>query len=51
MDEFRKLNNKTEWVEVFENRSSVMSEMGIIPLSADIQPFTFCSDQKRILTT
>ncbi len=32
-----------EWVEVFENRSSVMSEMGIIPLSADIQPFTFCS--------
>ena len=27
-----------EWVEVFENRSSVMSEMGIIPLSADIQP-------------
>ena len=27
-----------ECVEVFENRSSVMSEMGIIPLSADIQP-------------
>ena len=28
-----------EWVEVFENRSAVMSEMGIIPLSVDIQPF------------
>ena len=32
-----------EWVDIFENRSAVMSEMEIIPLSADIQPFTFCS--------
>ena len=32
-----------EWVDVFENRSAVMSEMGIIPLSSEIQQFTFCS--------
>ena len=32
-----------EWVDVFENCSAVMSEMGIIPLSSEIQPFTFCS--------
>lgn len=32
-----------EWVDVFENRSAVMSEIGIVPISVEIQPFTFCS--------
>mgnify|MGYP006350843567 FL=1 len=32
-----------EWVDVFEKRSAVMSEMEIIPLSSDIQPFIFRS--------
>ena len=32
-----------EWVEVFENCSAVPNELGIIPISADIQTFTFCS--------
>ena len=32
-----------EWAYVFENRSTVMSEIEIIPLVVDIQPDTFCS--------
>lgn len=31
------------WVDVFENRSAVSNELGIIPISADIQPFIFRS--------
>lgn len=31
------------WVDVFENCSAVSNELGIIPISADIQPFIFCS--------
>lgn len=31
------------WADVFENRSTVMSEIEIIPFSYDIQPYTFCS--------
>lgn len=32
-----------EWVDVFENCSAVRSEMGIVPISSEIQPFIFCS--------
>lgn len=32
-----------EWADVFENRSTEMSEIEIIPLALDIQPDTFCS--------
>ena len=32
-----------EWVDIFENRSAVPSELEIMPISADIQPFIFCS--------
>ena len=32
-----------EWADVFENRSTVMSEIEIIPLAVDIQPFEFRS--------
>lgn len=32
-----------EWADVFENRSTVSSEIAIMPLSVDIQPDTFCS--------
>ncbi len=31
------------WADVFENRSAVSNELGIIPISADIQPFIFRS--------
>ena len=31
------------WVDVFENCSAVRSEMGIVPISSEIQPFIFCS--------
>ena len=31
------------WVDVFENRSAVSNELGITPISADIQPFIFRS--------
>ena len=31
------------WVDVFENCSAVSNELGIIPISADIQPFMFRS--------
>ena len=31
------------WVDVFENCSAVPNELGIIPISAEIQPFTFRS--------
>ena len=32
-----------EWVDVFENCSAVRSEIGIVPISSEIQPFTFRS--------
>lgn len=32
-----------EWADVFENRSTVMSKIEIIPVSSGIQPYTFCS--------
>ena len=32
-----------EWADVFENRSTVSSEIEMIPLAVDIQPDTFCS--------
>ena len=32
-----------EWADVFENRSTEMSEIEIISLAVDIQPDTFCS--------
>lgn len=32
-----------EWADVFENRSTVMSEIEIIPFAVDIQPFEFRS--------
>lgn len=31
------------WVDVFENCSAVRSEMGIVPISSEIQQFIFCS--------
>jgi hypothetical protein len=32
-----------EWADVFENRSTVMSEIEIIPFAVDLQPFEFRS--------
>jgi predicted nuclease of restriction endonuclease-like (RecB) superfamily len=31
------------WADVFENRSAVSNDLGIMPISAEIQPFIFCS--------
>ena len=31
------------WADVFENCSAVSNELGLVPISAEIQPFTFCS--------
>ena len=39
-----------EWVDVFENRSAEMNELGIMSISTDIQPFIFRSTVRSKFT-